>query len=974
MALQVWLPLDGDLRNQGISNVTVTNSGATVNDNGKIGKCYGTSTSGKITASYTLTTTSSFSISFWIKIPSTMEDCGSWYTLFYFAANNGSDRNVAVSWTDYNNIKIFDVNSHQCCWMAVEYDKWFHITITNTFLNDTNYLSVYKNGTLVNTYTRDVELKIRSGDIVFAPTVNDSKGPVYYNDVRIYDHCLTPLEIKEISQGLVLHYKLDDPYSEPTTNIAIYPTPGAEVGTSVGWDTSKHLNSIRVAGWSVGYNSGVSNPSQGYHACWKLIDGLPTMVFVDMNSSINLAHRWLGISGGIPSDNKIPSYTTYTVSFEARSDVDGKIISSGLYYRNSPSDTYAFKDGQVYINVSTEWKRYSYTKTTQVVDLSGSQSIYMYGHYEYSIETTSYVRNIQIEINDHATPYVVDNRNVEETINLNSNNWVPYGDYWTIESQTTREIKLRKNTSSSSATVALKNDTLRSKLSTNTAITVSGYLYKGDVPYKTASTSITTYNSTNTSNFESRNSGYFRYTFTFGTLESEWIIHNGLLGSGFEDGDICYIRNLQWELKDHPTPYTTSSRSDPSQNNRKICDSSGYGHHGSIIDTISLNQDTSRYNYSTGFNGTTSGVLIENLNIGHIINNAITYSFWIKPNGENGARSVYFGSYNATSFSIEKKSDGKLRLYWNGSPDITTSLSIVDDQWQHIVITKNGTSEIKVYLNGTLKQTVTDTFSDRSFPTTFRLGRDVRSNDGTPYKGLMSDFRIYSTVLSADDIKRLYNTSALIDKGANLECFETVENDSEKVDINKKGQTSIDSFVESDDYLYLPAGCYVDTELYYQQNDICKAETIIKYASDGSGRDLMGFSGYSNGYWGVTTDGNWESHGTFSYTNSDITKLNKISYLWTAYYENDHGNYKIGILTNGNSRRDKYIYNVKLYKNGVLERDLYPAHNASGNGLVDIIHNVFYQAVGSGTSIGNDGSKLARFYKGRVQLNQIIEI
>jgi len=40
MSLQIWLPLNGNINNQGISNIIATNSNATINDEGKIGKCY----------------------------------------------------------------------------------------------------------------------------------------------------------------------------------------------------------------------------------------------------------------------------------------------------------------------------------------------------------------------------------------------------------------------------------------------------------------------------------------------------------------------------------------------------------------------------------------------------------------------------------------------------------------------------------------------------------------------------------------------------------------------------------------------------------------------------------------------------------------------------------------------------------------------------------------------------------------------
>lgn len=194
-------------------------------------------------------------------------------------------------------------------------------------------------------------------------------------------------------------------------------------------------------------------------------------------------------------------------------------------------------------------------------------------------------------------------------------------------------------------------------------------------------------------------------------------------------------------------------------------DISGFRNNGNkITDTMTYTSDSVKYQISTNFNGIDDGILIDDLVLSNIINNAVTYAFWIKPENESGARSVYFSSYSGTSWSIEKTTDNVIRSYWNGSPDeVCNGATITDGVWQHICITKDGTNDIKVYINGVQKWSSTATHKALTFPTTYRIGRDTRYNDGTPYKGLMSDFRIYATALSADDVKLLYQNSATID-------------------------------------------------------------------------------------------------------------------------------------------------------------------------------------------------------------------
>ena len=75
------------------------------------------------------------------------------------------------------------------------------------------------------------------------------------------------------------------------------------------------------------------------------------MVFPKLNYSVSgvNANRWLGISTNLTNLNTIigPS-TTYTVSFEAMSDVEGSIIYGGYHYTKSGATSNAFNDGSFY--------------------------------------------------------------------------------------------------------------------------------------------------------------------------------------------------------------------------------------------------------------------------------------------------------------------------------------------------------------------------------------------------------------------------------------------------------------------------------------------------------------------------------------------------------------------------------------------------------------------------------------------------
>lgn len=211
MALQIWLPLDGTLDNKGCADAVIENNGATITD-GKIGKCYSfdgnddyiSINSSKLN-SIIKGGTYPFSLAMWI----------------YQA-----DETRAILFGDYStsgaiqfNIELTTEHHFRFYWNGapdlyfnntVYNAKWSHCVLTYDGAN----LRVYQDGVLNETKPYVLLEKNKTSGFYMLGRDNRTGTTALngmLNDVRVYDHCLSQAEVNEISQGLVLHYKLS-PY------------------------------------------------------------------------------------------------------------------------------------------------------------------------------------------------------------------------------------------------------------------------------------------------------------------------------------------------------------------------------------------------------------------------------------------------------------------------------------------------------------------------------------------------------------------------------------------------------------------------------------------------------------------------------------------------------------------------------------------------------------------------------------------
>lgn len=374
MSLIHWWPLNGDTKDYGVLNNNLSNSNAQIDNSGKIGKCYSfTYTShqymafGDSSFMSNYINNHSFSIAYWTKAGSSVSSL----------CAIGLSYGVRI----YNSTPIFSLynttrNATVRASVSITDGNWHHVCATYNIID--NSMKIYIDGVLSgsSTYPSGTYSSSWNNGQYIGYDPNNNTDDCWYdgklNDIRIYDHVLSAKEVKELSKGLVLHYDFNDPYVEGTTNI----------------DPSK----TSISNWSDG--GGVVSYVVGDYfgkQCYKFTMNKTSTSTVWSYMNCNPLTQGAAVGNTvtrsclmyIPGGQTLPGW--FTESIEG----------------NSTNKKFVQYD---YTKPNT-WQRVSMTGT--IAD-TGTNN---YLHYFIASGATVsnfvwYMCDFQLEIKDHATPYV----------------------------------------------------------------------------------------------------------------------------------------------------------------------------------------------------------------------------------------------------------------------------------------------------------------------------------------------------------------------------------------------------------------------------------------------------------------------------------------------------------------------------------------------------------------------------------------
>lgn len=236
-----------------------------------------------------------------------------------------------------------------------------------------------------------------------------------------------------------------------------------------------------------------------------------------------------------------------------------------------------------------------------------------------------------------------------------------------------------------------------------------------------------------------------------------------------DTSNFWFFANMQLEAKDHATGYTKYGTA---RNESIVYDVSGYQRNGTKIGTIIVDTDTPRYWTSSYFNGGDNAISVPFNTVIPDSTTPFTINLWFKKTelGTDGYETLFGGP---SGFEMDTRSGNSttLSLYMASTRGghIYSPLNL--NEWYMVSLASDRTNEY-YYVNGELVKTI----EAKPMPTGSYFIGAWRGASEQNIKGYISDFRIYATALSAEDILALYNNPvSLSSNGALLTQGEVTE-------------------------------------------------------------------------------------------------------------------------------------------------------------------------------------------------------
>lgn len=261
--------------------------------------------------------------------------------------------------------------------------------------------------------------------------------------------------------------------------------------------------------------------------------------------------------------------------------------------------------------------------------------------------------------------------------------------------------------------------------------------------------------------------------------------YNGSIVTAFSyTGTTYWMTNVKFEFGGKETPWLPNSTDTAiytfmGYDTNQESDCSGYQNNGSKVGTLTSTSDSPRNSSAMQFPGqTTTYIQAPSMSIN--MNNA-TFSIWAKWTAFNTWSRIFdFGEKTSGGgYAFLVANNGSIltvagRLSGGASLPDTQIQTIATNTWYHIAVTINN-AECKTYINGSLVKTFNfnSAMGRASFLLNY-LGKSNWSSDAA-FAGILSDFRVYVTTLSADDILELYNAPINFNKHSTMIQGEFIE-------------------------------------------------------------------------------------------------------------------------------------------------------------------------------------------------------